>query len=349
MDERVLIEARNCTLAVEGGVIAQPTGRYDTILRFPHSEVRPGLINAHDHLHRNHYGRLGSPPYLDARAWGRDIQSRFRREITEGRAMPRWQALLQGAWKNLFAGVTSVVHHDAWEPDFDREFPLRVVNVASTDSVGVLPQPPSLLSSPFCLHLAEGIGPGAADEVRLLAARGLLARNLIAVHGIGMDDEAISLFRCSGAALAWCPSSNFFLFGRTAPPSLLRDGLDVLIGSDSLLSGVGDLLDELRLARSLALLDDERLESAVGATAARRLGIPKPVLKRGSPADLVVLARPLLEASANDVELVMVGGVPRVAHSRLSSELKRKWPCGKVATFNGVTRWITAPRSSLPD
>jgi cytosine/adenosine deaminase-related metal-dependent hydrolase len=147
--------------------------------------------------------------------------------------------------------------------------------------------------------------------------------------------------------LVWCPSSNLFLFGQTAPPELLREGVDVLVGSDSLLSGVGDLLDELRIARSLGLLDDKRLESAVGATAAKRLGIPQPALERGNPANLVVLARPMLDASANDVQLVMVDGVPRVAHLRLSSELERNGRRGEIATVNGVTRWTSAASASL--
>lgn len=348
MDERVLIEARNCTLAIENGLIAEPTGQYDAVLRFPHADIRPGLINAHDHLHRNHYGRLGSPPYADARHWGRDIQSRYRKTIAEGRALPRRQALLAGAWKNLCAGVTSVVHHDPWEADFDGGFPLRVIPIASADSLGSVHELAGISpSAPFCLHLAEGTGAAAADEVRRLHAMGMLDRRLIAVHGLGMDDDAIALFRASGAALVWCPSSNLFLFGRTAPAELIRDGTDVLLGSDSRLSGAGDLLDELRLAKSLGMLDEARLEAAVGSTAARRLGLPEPTLEPGSPADLIVLAQPLLEARAEDVELVFVGGVPRVAHPRLHPRLGRAGWRGQLATVNGLSRWIhAAPRAA---
>jgi cytosine/adenosine deaminase-related metal-dependent hydrolase len=343
MDERLLIEARNRTVAIEGGVIAEPSGRYDLVLRFPHADVRPGLINAHDHLHRNHYGRLGSPPYRDARAWGRDIQSRWRRTIAEGRALPGRQALLAGAWKNLCAGVTSVVHHDPWEGDFERDFPLRVIPVASADSLDSAHRLAGIAhSAPFCRHVAEGTGPAAADDVRRLHAIGMLDRRLIAVHGLGMDADAIALFRASGAALVWCPSSNLFLFGRTAPAELLREGIDVLLGSDSLLSGAGDLLDELRLAKSLGTLDDARLEAAVGSATARRLGLPEPALEPGSAADLVVLAQPLLEAGAQDVELVLVGGAPRVAHPRLQPEFGRRGGPGHLAVIIGLSRWICA-------
>ena len=64
----------------------EPDGRFDVTLRIPGGEVRPGLINAHEHLHRNHYGRLGAPPYPNAYAWGRDIHARAAAEIAAGRA-----------------------------------------------------------------------------------------------------------------------------------------------------------------------------------------------------------------------------------------------------------------------
>lgn len=319
---RLLIEARNRTLGVADGLIVEPKGPFDLVLRFPNGDLRPGLINAHDHLHRNHYGRLGTPPYPDAYAWARDIQQRDRQAIARGRAEPRRQALLRGAWKNLRAGVTTVVHHDPWEPDFDDAFPLRVVPIACADSLGMAPALPGIVpEAPFCLHLAEGIGSDAAGEVRALQAKGLLGPNLLAAHGVGLDDPGIALFRGSGAALVWCPSSNLFLFGRTAPAPLLAEGVDVLLGSDSLLTSNGDLLDELRCARATGLLADDRLEAAVGEVAARRLGLAPARLDPGERADLVVLSRPLLDASAEDVQLVVAGGIVRVAapHLRLGA------------------------------
>ena len=174
---------------------------------------------------------------------------------------------------------------------------------------------------PFAIHLAEGTGPRSATEVWELAARGLLGPRCLAVHGVGLAGEGVELFRASGAALVWCPSSNRFLFERTAPAEALREGVDVLLGSDSLLTGAGNLLDELRAARETGLLSDGRLTDAVGATAARRLGIPPPGLDPGDAADLVVLSAPLLEATAGDVELVVAGGVPRVARTGMAETL----------------------------
>jgi cytosine/adenosine deaminase-related metal-dependent hydrolase len=337
---RLLIRARNRAVAVEDGRIAPADGGFDLVLEFPDADVAPGLINAHDHLHRNHYGRLGRPPYASAYAWAADIQAADADRIAAGRARGRRQALLDGAWKNLFCGVTTVIHHDPWEPDFDDGFPLQVVRVKSADSLGMAAALDGLgEGGPFCLHLAEGADARAAGEVDELAGLGLLGPDLIAVHGVGMDAAAVDRFRASGAALVWCPTSNRFLFGRTAPDSLLAEGTDVLLGSDSRLTGDGDLLDEIRCARALGVISDDRLAGAVGPVAARRLGLPEPSLEPGAPADLIVIRRPVLEARAEDVLLVVAGGEPRVAHPSLGPALSPFVRHVDQKVVGSVVRW----------
>src|SRR6185437_4380524 len=293
---RLLIEAANTTIAVEDGHIVEPSGSFDHVIRVPHGEVRPGLINAHDHLHRNHYGRLGAGPYPNACRWAEDIQLRFSRRIAHGRRLPRSTALLAGAWKNLFAGVTTVVHHDPWEADFDDHFPIRVARVAAADSLGMTERIEAPTAGPFCLHVAEGVDGMAAGEVDALEVRDLLNPSLIAVHGVGIEASAVERFHRSGAALVWCPSSNQFLFGRTASKELLDGASDLLLGSDSRLTGAGDLLDEIQAARACGIVSDERLEDAVGRVSARRLGIAAPSLEPGSPADLILLSNRVPEA-----------------------------------------------------
>lgn len=336
---RTLIRARNRTVALERDRIVPEDGRFDLVLDFPDADVRPGLINSHEHLHRNHYGRLGRPTYPNAYEWARDIQSRYRRHIGRCQEKPRRAALLCGAWKNLFAGVTTLVHHDRWEPDFETGFPVRVVRVANADSLGMTPDAGEPRAAPFCIHVAEGVDDMAAREIDTLAERGLLDGDLIAVHGVGISEAGIDRFRASGAALVWCPTSNAFLFGRTAPTRLLAEGVDVLLGSDSLLTAAGNLLDELREARATHALSDDRLEAGIGETAAQRFGLAHPSLTPGAQADLLLLRRPLLAASAKDVELVLVGGVPRVARPDLAPRLSGHFPGGRPMTIGGVKRW----------
>jgi cytosine/adenosine deaminase-related metal-dependent hydrolase len=335
----MLINARNRSVAVEGAQIVAEGGRYDVVLDCPDADVRPGLINAHDHLHRNHYGRLGRPTYANAYCWADDIQVRYRRRIARRRRLARREALLAGAWKNLFAGVTTVVHHDDWERDFESGFPIGIARVESADSLGKSGAIEEPGQGPLCLHVAEGVDEIAAREIGELDKRGLLNRRLVAVHGVGLDEDGIARFLLAGAALVWCPTSNHFLFGRTAPRDLLRDGVDVLLGSDSRLTGEGDLLDELRAARSLGLVDEDRLAGAVGTTAARRLGLAAPLLEPGQAADLILLRRPLLDARADDVALTMVGGVPRVASRDIARRLGALSERGRSMRVGRVTRW----------
>lgn len=338
---RLRIDAANASLGVADGVIVAPDGEFDVVLRVPDGEVRPGLINAHDHLHRNHYGRLGDPPYANAYEWGRDLHARHADAVARGRALPRREALLRGAWKNLFAGVTTVVHHDRWEDDFCAGFPLRVHPIRTAHSLG-FEQDWAVATAgcgPIAIHLAEGVDAESADEVRELERRGLLGRDLLAVHVVGVDADGVGRLRRSGAAVVWCPSSNLFLFGRTAPRELLAPGIDVLLGSDSLLTGDGTLLDEIQAARRVGHLSDERLLDAVGSVAARRLGLPAPSLEVGAPADLAVFLRPVLGSSVADVAVVVAAGVTRVVDPVLAPALGRWGDSGKQMAFGGVVRW----------
>jgi cytosine/adenosine deaminase-related metal-dependent hydrolase len=346
---RLLVHARNMTIACDGDRLCAPEGRFDVVLDCRDADVRPGLINCHEHLHRNHYGRLGKPPYGNAAQWARDIQRRHSRRIASGRKLPRRSAYLAGAWKNLFAGVTSVVHHDAWDDELASGLPVRIVRVANDDSVALTPNLGATrkTGSPYALHLAEGTDEQAAREVDTIARAGLLDRHLLAVHAVGPGDEGSERLRQSGAALVWCPSSNHFLFGRTAPKSLFAGDNDVLLGSDSLLTGGGNLLDEIRFARTTGRLDDERLAAAVGETAARRLGLPTPTLAPGAPADFVLLTAPTLEAAARDVRLVVCAGEPRVAATEPARQFERAGIAGARMTVGDVTRWTSSASRPL--
>lgn len=338
----MLINARNRSVAIDGDRIVDEGGRCDLVIDCPELEIRPGLINAHDHLHRNHYGRLGRPTYANAYCWADDIQVRYRRRIASRRRLPRRAALLAGAWKNLFAGVTTVVHHDPWEGDFDRGFPIRVARVACADSPGKSTGLSAPAGEPFCVHVAEGTDDVAAGEVDALDRAGLLNQRLVGVHGVGMDGDSIARFRKAEAALVWCPTSNAFLFARSAPDALFDGATDILIGSDSRLTGEGDLLDDLRAARRTGLVDDQRLADAVGETSARRLALPRPSLEPGSTADLILLERPLGRARASDVALTVVGGVPRVASREVARWLGPIAERGAEMRIGPVVRWTDA-------
>ena len=312
-----LVTTAGQTVVIDGGRIVADDGTKAVTVGLGAGKLHAGLINGHDHLHRNHYPRLGSPPYADAYEWGADIHAQHADTIARARAVPRADALLFGALKNLIGGATTVVHHDAYEAAFDDSFPVRVPRVQHMHSPGLTAGADVDIEEPFCIHVAEGTNLRAAREVDDLARRALLCDRLIAVHAIGVDDASIEALAHVGAAMVWCPTSNEFLFGRTAPSALLNSGVDVMIGSDSMLTGAGTLLDELRAARTYGHLNDNALVAAATTTAARRLGLPEPSLAPGAAADVMLLRAPLLDATVDDVALVLVGGEPRVADPEL--------------------------------
>lgn len=306
-----------------------------------------GLVNVHDHLHRNHYGRLGSPPYADAYEWGRHIHDQFAPEIAAARQLARPDALLFGALKNIIAGVTTVVHHDSWEPMFQEQFPLRVLPVPSLHSPGLETEIPALdrirgLRQPWCMHIAEGTSARARTEVRWLREHHLLNAELLAVHGVGLGQADVAALADAGAALVWCPTSNQFLFGCTAPGYALR-AMDVLLGSDSLLTADGTLLDELRVARNLGVLDDARLLAAVTTLARRRLRQPT----TGCPDDLVLFRRPVLDASPADVALVVVAGRPVLADATCAAVFECSGVSAQALCVGGEWKWVASPLADV--
>jgi len=347
---RLRLVAAARTVDIEEGRIVRAAGAPGLVLELGEAEIRPGLLNAHDHLHRNHLPRLGSPFYPNVYAWGDDLHARFAPELARCDALPRGRALLFGALKNLLGGVTVAVHHDPWEEVFGGDFPLRVPPLRALHTLrldGEAARRAAGTAMPLALHLAEGTDAASAEEVREAERIGLLGRNLLAVHLVGADADGIGRFVRTGAAAVWCPTSNLFLYGKTAPAPLLTSVTDVLLGSDALVSGEGTLLHELAAARATGLLPDDRLEAAVAGTSASRLGLPPASLSPGSPADLVVLNGPLLSARPRDVLLVLVAGRPALADEALGDAFRAYGLRAEPLSVGGALKLVAAPLGAV--
>ncbi len=289
--------------------------------------VFPGLINAHDHLELNDLPRLGDPGgYGNAYQWGLDITQRRRSPIIDRvLAIPLRDRLLAGAYKNLMAGVTTVCHHGEYHRLFDRGFPVRVVkryrwchSLGFGDDVAgsYRRTPPDV---PWIIHLAEGTDEVARAELGRLEAMGCLGPNTVIVHGVALSDADVEAMVRRRAGLIWCPASNLFLFGQTAPIPRLHGRVPIALGSDSRLSGSAHLLEELKVARAQGVVDDEALFHMVTRDAARLLRIDHETgtLEPGKRADLLVLEgaprhpyEALVTAHPEAIHLVLVAGRP---------------------------------------
>ncbi len=298
----------------------------------------PGLINAHDHLELNLFPRLGQGPYPNANAWALDIYRPGESPIKQHLAVPKSIRLKWGAIKNLISGVTTVAHHNALHPSMvDEGFPVRIVKrFGWAHSLHFSPDwkhrfHTKPTDSPFVIHAAEGCDETAAEEIDILNEGGALNSSTVIVHGVAVSPTALSLLLERSASLVWCPTSNYFTLGRTVSSNVLNSNIPIALGSDSALTGKGDLLDELRFARTA--VGARRLYEMVTSIPARMFRLPAGFgeILHGGPADLVVMRdsgqSPAETLLSTYPELVILKGKIVVASeafaSRVSASLQR--------------------------
>jgi cytosine/adenosine deaminase-related metal-dependent hydrolase len=331
--------------------------RGDIVVDLDGAFVLPGLINAHDHLELNHSGPLKSRErYENASAWIDDLRPRLQADpaIRINRGHTLASRLFVGGLKNLLAGVTTVAHHNPAYRELSRSVPVRVVRrygwahsfLLERQPVGARGEPGGEVrgrylatspDTPFIVHVAEGVDRAAAAEVTRLDALGCLRENTVLVHGVAMTPADWARVVASGASLVWCPASNQFLFGRTVAVRQLLDQSDrasahLCLGSDSRVTGARDLLDELRVAASLAAVTARELLRMVTTAPAGILRLSDVGhLAPGARADLLVIpatrdeaAAALLHASRGDVSLVAIGGRAMVAAPALAAVFRAR-------------------------
>ncbi|HEX3558066.1 MAG TPA: amidohydrolase family protein [Pyrinomonadaceae bacterium] len=103
--------------------------------------------------------------------------------------------------------------------------------------------------------------PGVST-VRHLSQTGILSARPLLAHCIRVDESDINLMKEHGASVAHCPKSNAKLgHGRAPLAALLRAGVDVGLGSDSVASNNNcDLIEESRFAALASRAAGEALE-----------------------------------------------------------------------------------------
>lgn len=322
--------------------LGEPPARRDVVIDGGGAWVLPGLINAHDHLELNHYGRQAlRAPYAHVSAWVDDMRPRLSADpaIAARRRWPLEARVFAGALKQVLSGVTLVAHHNPLYPRIARVSPVKVLRrFGWAHSLDMEAAPVGArgerggdvrarhratpADQPFIVHAAEGVDERARGEIDELDARGVLDARTVLVHALAASPETRDALLARGVSLVWCPESHRTLFGQTwgCWPCMSGRGR-VAVATDSRLTGARDLLDELRAldgVRGATL--DARL-AAVTTDAADLLRVPAcGRVCVGAAADLVVTppadsaAQALARASRADLLAVTTDGRPRIGH-----------------------------------
>jgi cytosine/adenosine deaminase-related metal-dependent hydrolase len=257
---------------------------------FEHAIVFPGLINSHDHLDFNLFPQLGNRVYKNYVEWGDDIHLQDKEIIEAVLKVPVHLRVRWGMYKNLLNGVTTVVNHgarlnvaDDLLTVFQDCYTLHSVQLEK----GWKYKLNNLIARriPFVIHTGEGTDESSHYEIDNLIKWNLWNRKMVAVHGIAMNERQAESFK----ALVWCPSSNFFLIGNTAPVERLKSRTSMLFGTDSTVSAPWDIWAQLCTALSTHKTSQEELYKMLTIQPARIWKLKKSgQLKNHYDADIVV-------------------------------------------------------------
>lgn len=206
----------------------------------------------------------------------------------------------------------------------------------------------------FRIHAHAGTDPAESGVIAEIGRRGLLGKDVTLIHCSLLDASDLDAVAASGASVSLAPASEMAL-GLGAPPiqGLIDRGIRPGLGVDQEALSPGDIFAAMRAVNSLqhANLFDLKLSGKAGipnllstreviryatVDGARVAGVGDVVgsLEPGKLADLVVLRtdRPNIHPindpigavvwgmDTSNVEWLLVGGDPRVAHGELVAE-----------------------------
>jgi hypothetical protein len=159
-----------------------------------------------------------------------------------------------------------------------------------------------------------------------MQSQSLLNPKGVVIHGIPLSATDFQAMALNGTALVWSPRSNLELYGQTTNVLAALDaGVEIALAPDWAVTGSSNMLNELKVAakwnreRLDGLLTDRQLVEMVTSSPAHIAGVDDEVgaIRVGLRADILVINgdhnnpyRAVIEATAADIELVLIDGVP---------------------------------------
>jgi len=260
----------------------------------------PPFINSHDHLISNWYPKAGdgkpydnvskwvvemrnTPPFLERnKVWINDGSF----DLTKGNAKLITEL---GIYKNLFSGCVVVQDHISKQKDeYYKDNPITIIKDYSQchslemgnwwggdDPITEWQKTQGKM--PFIVHLGEGTDQAAKRCFPTLEKMNLLQPNTMIIHGIALSHAELKKCAKNGTTICWCPESNFFLIGQTLDiKSCMEFGVNVVLGTDSTMSGGINLLSEIKYAHSkFPEFPLKEIFRMITANAAKALFLPK--------------------------------------------------------------------------
>jgi 5-methylthioadenosine/S-adenosylhomocysteine deaminase len=248
--------------------------------------------------------------------------------------------------RRLYRGVVRTI--EATDDPALPEAASRIADVEAADArrfLARLGQPHRLL-----LHLAEGVDQAAREHFLALQytpGQWAINQNLVGIHCTALTASDFAQMARFGASMVWSPLSNLLLYGATADVAAAKSaGVPMGLGPDWSVSGSKGILGELKAAHLASaaagdVFSDEELVAMATCGAARILSWDKALgsLAAGMRADITGVAGNtgdpytiLIDAADTDVEVVVVGGVPRYGATALLRALTPSAPAGAVET-----------------
>ncbi len=324
-------------ITVKGKVISDVSDNTTSLIEnnfqidFDDAIAFPGLINSHDHLDFNCFPILNERTYNNYTEWGKEIQKKYKKEIKEVLKIPQRLRAAWGMYKNLLAGVTTVVNHG---PVLNINDPLITIRqeYQCMHSVKFEHFWKWKLNNPFLkdkecvIHTGEGTDGQSSEEIDQLLSWNLWKRKLIGIHGVAMNPEQAKKFH----GLVWCPESNMVLLNKAADISGFKNYTRIVLGTDSTLTGNWNAWHHLRSARLTRQVSDLELYEMVTKAPSKLWNCHNGEIRHGKKASIVIAKRKsthsawdgFYDTNPEDILMVMHKGKIRLIDADHFSQLK---------------------------
>ena len=358
-------KAHTGDLGVKGERIVSPGGHVKIDLK-QKSFVYPSLINTHDHLQGNYRPPVGPKPgnyYLTWLPWDQDLKAS--ETFKERSQLSREDLYALSGYKCLFSGVTTVNDHFPHKLNNHilPTLPIRafqeyaIAHECSTyelkwgDGIEIEHERAVKNKWPFITHLCEGFDSESMRGLETLEKHNILDDHCLLVHCIGFSDKDIHKAAKAGASISWCGFSNMFMFNVTAKiRKMIKAGVNVTIGTDSSATGSANLLAELKYDRELYRklygedLPAQKMFEMITINAAKAFWMQERIgsLEEGKLGDILILKAKdndpyenLVNASMQDIELLVLAGKPIYGEMRFLDIFKGELPSGYTQIKEG--------------